>query len=507
MRDRWPRLFAVALVVSFLFVPHTSRAQVGLGHLEDASTSPRGLLRVRAITAFTRYDSRFTTTGTEPLGAPFTADSLGTRQLMALSAIQTLVQSATASPFTLTLGRWTTNATAREEVVPVALEYGITDRLAVGVVIPVVRKRAAVLVQHDTNGMANVGPNPGRTSTTAAQNNVQVQAEFANAVSQLQARLSACQANPSGPGCAAVVGREAEAMQLIQSSQSFAATMASLYGGSTENGLAFVPISQSAAQLAIAMRISDFNTQYRSLLSSGVDLLRAVPTPAGGPVGPAELQRYLTSDLGLDSLVNREWVGIGDVEFGLKLLVLDRPRTEQRNSAIQFAVASSVRLPTGSRLSPSPLVDLRIGEGSTVVDVRAFLDARLARLGVLAAGHFAAATGAATPTLPAPITGAAPFGAKDSRWTDIHVAPRWHFSEPFAIHGAYSLRSTDQSGSNQLVGGGVSFSTLSTYRAGGRTLPMEMRFTHLEAISGDAGKPKFFRDQIEVRIYFRLGRR
>jgi hypothetical protein len=43
-------------------------------------------------------------------------------------------------------------------------------------------------------------------------------------------------------------------------------------------------------------------------------------------------------------------------------------------------------------------------------------------------------------------------------------------------------------------------------RSGGR-LPIEMRFTHLEAISGAVGQPKYFRDQIEVRIYYRLLRR
>ena len=66
------------------------------------------------------------------------------------------------------------------------------------------------------------------------------------------------------------------------------------------------------------------------------------------------------------------------------------------------------------------------------------------------------------------------------------------------------MRSTDKLGVDQLVGGGVSYSTLSAYRAGARALPMEMRFTHLEAVSGDANRPKFFRDQLEMRIYFRL---
>jgi hypothetical protein len=31
-----------------------------------------------------------------------------------------------------------------------------------------------------------------------------------------------------------------------------------------------------------------------------------------------------------------------------------------------------------------------------------------------------------------------------------------------------------------------------------------MRFTHLQAITGDPGRPQFFRDQLELRIYYRL---
>jgi hypothetical protein len=60
-------------------------------------------------------------------------------------------------------------------------------------------------------------------------------------------------------------------------------------------------------------------------------------------------------------------------------------------------------------------------------------------------------------------------------------------------------------GSDQLLGGGLTFAGFRRTREG-RTPSMEMRYTHLEAISGDAGRPRFFRDQIELRIYYRLGR-
>jgi hypothetical protein len=498
MRDRWPRVFAAALVSSFLFAPssHAQSGLGGLGHVEDASTPPRGLLRLRAITSWTRYDARFTAGGTEPLGAAFNADSLGAKQLSALASIQSLVQSASASPFTLSLGRSRLNGTGREEIIPIGVEYGITNRFAVGVVMPIVRRRAAVLFRLDTAGSAaNVGPNPRRTTTTATTNDTQVQAEFANAVTQLQNRLQSCQTNPAGPGCASITGREAAAQLLIQTSQSFAGDVASLFGSASATGMAFVPTSQSAAQAAIALRVSDFNTRYKDFLGTTANLIQAVPSAAGGPAGAAEFQNYLVADLGRDSLNMQERVGIGDVEIGFKARLLEVLPTATRRSGVQLSIASAVRLPTGSHQSLSDIVDLRLGEGRVVVDSRAVFDARVGRLGLLAAGDFATSvhdndtTDAAT---------------RNSRWTEIQLAPRWHLSEPLAIHAAYSLRSTDKLGGDQLVGGGVTFSTLSAYRRGGGSLPIEMRFTHLEAVSGDANRPKFFRDQIELRLYFRL---
>ena len=494
MRDRWPRMFAAALLCTF--TPRASHAQVELTHVEDASTPPRGLLRLRALTSWTRYDSRFTSSGTESLGAFLTADSLGATRFPALTPIQSLVQSVSGSPFTLSLGRSRLDATAREEIVPIGLEYGITNRLAVGVMMPIVRKRAAVLFRLDTTGSAaNVGPNPRRSNSAAVTNNTQVQAEFTNAITQLQNRLQTCQANPAAPGCSSLAGRESLAQQLIQASQSFRTDVASLYGSGSSTGAAFVPTSQSAAQGAVAQRVSAFNTQFKDFLGTTANLIQAIPTPAGGPAGAADFQSYLAKDLGRDSVNMQERLGIGDVEVGFKARVLDVVASKTRTTGIEFSVGSTVRLPTGSRQSTSDVVDLRLGEGSVIVDSRAIGDARMGRFGFLAVGEFATSVHDNDTTNVA---------MRNSRWTALQVSPRWHLSEALAIHLDYSMRSTDKLGVDQLVGGGVSYSTLSAYRAGARALPMEMRFTHLEAVSGDANRPKFFRDQLEMRIYFRL---
>src|SRR5262249_37159848 len=95
----------------------------------------------------------------------------------------------------------------------------------------------------------------------------------------------------------------------------------------------------------------------------------------------------------------------------------------------------------------------------------------------------------------------------DRTRTSIDVEPRWQLSGPLAIHGSYAMRAANQTGNTQVLGGGVSFTTVAGYTKGTNPLPMEMRYSHLEAIHGDVGAAKFSRDQLEVRIYFRAGER
>jgi hypothetical protein len=493
--------FLCGVVAGAVLLAPQAGAQ-SLSHAEDATTPPKGLLRLRAMTAWRRYDSRFLGDGTVALGAAFSAESLGVAQLPSLSPIQALVQSASQAPFTLSLGRSRLDATAREEIVPILLEYGLTNRLAFSISIPIVRKRVTTLLRLDSAGtLVNIGPNPHFTATAAAQNNALVQSQFASAVLQLQQRMTFCTQNPTASGCPAFNARQAEAQQLLTTSQGFATDLADLYGSASGGGMRFVPISGSTAQTAIAQRIGTLNGQFQSLLDPSINYLQASPTAAGGPVGSAEfLKEFHRSRR--DSLSTLERVGLGDLEVGFKALLIDRRRTDVRRLGIQLAVASSVRLPTGSPQSPSAVVDMRFTNAGTTIDSRALLDVRAGRFGLLGSGSFAQVLEKDAPDDPNAALVVTSY-PRSTRYTELAIAPRWHVSEPLAIHGAYSLRSSDKTGGDQLVGGGVSYSTLASY-AGSGSLPIEMRFTHLEAIKGDDARPKFVRDHVELRIYFRL---
>lgn len=497
MREfRAARAVAHALLLLVPLFATRLGAQSGFAHMEDATGPAKGLFRLKAATLWTRYDARFMDGGTRPLGAEFIGDSLGAAQLPVLSPIQARVASASGAPFLLSLGRSRLDAVAREEVVPVTLEYGVTNRLSVGVMVPMVRRRVMVQFRLDTAGgyVANVGTNPQRfTTSNAGTQNGQLQIQFESAISQLQARLSNCQSNPGAPGCAALQGREAEAQALIAASTAFAADIAALYGSATSPGMAFVPLATSAAHLAIVARRSAFNDRYKDLLGTTSDLLTSNPFAANGPAGIGDFQRYLTTELARDSLVNSERVLVGDMEVGARYAAVDMRRERLR---MQLVLGGSVRFATGSRQYKGELVDLSTGGGMIVTTGRGVVDAKAGRLGLLASASFASNVRAVDTVN---------LATRAERWTEINLAPRWHFSDPFSVHAAWSMRSTDKEGGDQLVGGGVSISRISDFTGG--PLPIEMRFTHLQAITGDPGRPKLFRDQLELRIYYRLLKR
>ena len=56
----------------------------------------------------------------------------------------------------------------------------------------------------------------------------------------------------------------------------------------------------------------------------------------------------------------------------------------------------------------------------------------------------------------------------------------------------------------QRAGVGFRLSTVNAYARGQARYPIEVSFSHLETLAGDAGVPKASRDQIQLRFYYRL---
>src|SRR3954470_13877797 len=91
-------------VIGCVFGAGSAGAQSILPHGDDPTTPSRGVLRINVVSVWQRYDARFATNGTEPLGARFTSDSLGVANIPQLDTIQNAIAAAIGAPFKLDLG-------------------------------------------------------------------------------------------------------------------------------------------------------------------------------------------------------------------------------------------------------------------------------------------------------------------------------------------------------------------------------------------------------------------
>ncbi|MEO7713337.1 MAG: hypothetical protein ABIV10_10505 [Gemmatimonadaceae bacterium] len=542
----------VGLLVALLAAPVV--AQSPLSHLDDAAPVPAGMLRFRLANVWTRFDQRFGESGgLVPLGAALSTDSLGSAQLPRLIPIELGLRTLVQDPLLrLSLGRLQVTSNARTVTTPISLEYGLTRRLSVGVIVPIVQTRrvAQAIVSGDST-RANVGYVAAAARAGAAASNLLVAVAFQRSADSLGVLLARCPANPSAAGCAAVNANMADATSARDRARSFAAAVRVL-GVNAENTIVAPRASSDLADALDARRIQ-LNQRLQQYLGANAgaatgiftaptdfsyfDLqgnrARATPGLLQGPIGG-----------GLDSIRTTERFGLGDIAIGAQYLVFDKfQRDSARPPRMQsrLAVAASVRLPTSRPDSAQSLLDIATGDGAGVT-VRTAWDVIVGRLGGTVAARYAKSFGR---TVQAALYGdpeaAFPYPLFVERRRTagdvlgIDVTPRFLVSESLALNAHYGLErigATTYSGeasgvvdpcigcgaepiqttsgsarTAQRVGLGIRYSTVDGYQRGRARYPVEVSFAHLETVTGDAGLAKQSREQIEIRLFYQLFRR
>ncbi|MDB4907163.1 MAG: hypothetical protein JWO05_1947 [Gemmatimonadetes bacterium] len=547
MRVRPSRSLALVALVAAVSLPATRLgAQAGLTHVDDAQPLAPGVLRFRLLNAWARFDQRVGANGTtQPLGAAFTSDSLGPRQLGFLSSLEGTLSTVTGSPFRLSLGGIHTDANARVVTTPLVFDYGVSRRLSVGFVLPVVETRVTVSA-HPLGG-GNVGLNPATTGSASASVNAALLTQFSTASTQLAQALASC-ANSTTPSCIALNARRSAAQAFLADAATYQSALGAIYS-STSPAL-LVPRAGSAAQTLINNRIGSYSTSFRDYLVSASEPITARPAAAARDVGLADLQAVLGASA-LDTLRSSDRIGIGDLEFSARYLLVDgfvaRRDSNPSSSALQYRVMLTgvARLGTGVHPSDSSLFDLGVATGQGAVEGRVAADVRFAgRLAATVAAQYAHPVGSQSLSR-IPSFGGLPFavsrpGAIAATLGDVlalQVTPRWFFSDYLSINGAYGLQriagtryepvvtnnpladpalcpqfticgplaaATAPSMVSQQAGIGLSYTTLGR-RSLFTGLPMELTFLHLETLSASgAGTPRGTRDQVELRIFYRV---
>lgn len=551
-RPQRRRALALALLASLqaaLAAP--AHAQATLSHTDDAIPIPSGWVRLSVLNAWERYDSRFGESGTlRALGEEFSTDSLGPRQLPRLAAIESGLQTLTKDPTQrLTFGRLDVRSDARIVTTPIALEVGITRRLTLGVVVPVVQTRRTAQVRvnqrekGDTTKTSNVGIFSESQRAAKAALNAQVVADLTKAATALNGLLARCRQNPAATECNPVRGKEAAAAAAAQRATAFAGAVASAYGITPATAIV-APLAGSPLATLIETERAALATQLATFVPG--TLIGALPTVTtefsyidlqGRDREPGLLQNQLGG--GFDSLATTERIGIGDVELRARVLLIDHVQRDTQplhGPQVRLGVGGIVRFATSKPDSALDLLDIGTGEGPGV-ELRSALDVRAGRVGATVAARYATF---AARTVTAPLVGYEVGGfpyplvgevsRKAGNVFGLDVTPRIFVGEWLAFEGLYGREHADAptfSGADsspcsactvlpnaiipvaqtvQRVGIGVRYSTVDAFLRRRAKYPVEVSYRHLETVTGDATAPKLFRDQIQLRIYYRIWR-
>lgn len=516
-------------MVAACLAAHRSGAQATTDPLVDGSVLPRGLLGVRVATSWSRFDELL---GDVPGGRSrnlawsLDADSLTTSLLPLLAPVEAAIRTLSGTPaFRLTAGNLVAAANSRVLTAPLILEYGLTRRLTLGVVVPLVETRSTVFAQLNPKlGAANVGPNPGLVNQTLRAAEASLISSFRAAAAALAQRLTQCQASPGDTGCATLLSQQSAAQALVQSTGVTANAIEALYGGdATHPGQAFVPLAGTPVETAIEARIAGLIAQYQAVLPSAV--ITGAVAGAGGPGARLEMQALLAA-AGRDSLHPVDRSSIGDISAGATFQLFDTFGDTLARRRVRAAVHAAYRIGTGEPASRNTLFDVGTGYGQPGIEVGAAADALFgtrwslttiaeytANLGTVAVARVPSAANAILPlTTPVPGTYSAGNVAR------VTIIPRWRVAGDFTLDARYALTNIgadaygpvtlvagqlgNAAATTQALGFGFSYSTLGIGRPMRKALPSEMSFSHLETLAGSGGPaPKTFRDQITLRVF------
>jgi hypothetical protein len=533
------RLLSAVLAVVALTTRASAQGSPWFG--EDALVLSRGMVRLGIAPTWTRFDERYRDDGqTEALAADLQTESLDATRLSILAPVRQRLEALGPTPdIAVSLGRLRVDHDASIFSVPMTAELGIGARLSLGIMVPIVRTRSAVLFSPNPSvSEGNIGLNPALDSEDARAVNQALLAQLASAIGALETLIEEC-ADPGNPDPRCPDARTPEAQELVDNANAFAIGIDDLY---SETGSPFVPVTGSPFDVTIRGRVTSFAQSF-----AGFDINDITSTgPQGATMaGYADLLRVLTDPafgVRAEPIATRTTTSIGDIEIGALLQLVNTVRrdTLQRYGAgLRAAVGATVRMGTGRADDPDDFVDIPSGDGQHDVELRTQWDLLLgSRFGLALGGRY---------TLQLPdreivrITEPdQPFAAYWRRHevdrdlgdvVDVQVTPRFALGTFFSLMAQYRARRkaadrytgrfnvTDDLGDpvtldasildaeteqrEDRVSIGLGYSTLTSVARGRARVPLEIFMQYGESIRGSGGKtPKVSVGVMQVRVYF-----
>lgn len=512
---------------------------------DEAPPPAPGVVRVLVPPVWWHWDQRFSqgTTGYAdgqrvPLGVDLSADSLGTAQLPFLGPSDSALRAVSGLPtFSLNIGRSSLALSANVRTEPVGLAIGLSRRLSLSVLVPLVRSRVETSFRLDSSA-ANVGWNPAYQRAGAYDGFRQ----------QVDSVLAALRAQAAG-GPAALRAQAQAALTR------YGTLLCGLYGvaggmptsaaspctgATTATAAPFLPLRSSAPGDSIGTRLAAAQAGYATLaaLYAGAGVAMPAfndtfPLPAT-PLTRDDFQRFLTdSTLGVDgdSLAMALHTRLGDVEVGATYAFAERP-------SWRGLVTATVRLPTGMVDAESNFIDVGTGEHQLGIELATRNDIAIgagfrlvatARAGTRRANQLWRRV--SPPWLPiAPLSSRALVRRAIGDYVGLDLTPTWRIDDAFSLGVRYAFfrqaatRYTyvDAADSARVrlpasvldaetvvrwmrIGAAVTFSTLDRFAAGRASLPYVLTVGYQNTFWGRGGRtPQAGMVYLTLATYFRL---
>lgn len=541
-----PSTVAVLLLV---VGSRVATAQRVLGPWEDGTIAPRGVLRIGFSPRFEQWKERYARfDGTrEPLGADVTRDSLGPSVFPFVAGLAPALATLTGNPAPpLSLGALETRLDVTQTTTPISLEYGLTQRVGLQLMVPYVKNRVHVLPVVNPDGIgATLGFNPAQGITGARQQNGLVVAALGTAASTLTSELARCQGS-SDATCSAINADRAGATALVQLSGQVSDALAAVYGTPAISGGLYAPVLGSTLHTAVDARLGTLNAQFQTFLGAPTagEWIGSRPVPAV-PIGATGLEALLGEPaLGIAArpLGDYEHSHIGDIEVGAKVVLLDTfgPNATAplpRAGAFRVAAAGVYRLATAQLDLPHDFTDVGTGDRQPDLELRGYADvafgprfwtSTIVRFGIQRADRLVRRI-TDHPGDPFPELAREQEVSRDlGDVMEIEIAPRYVPNDEFSLSGFYRYRNkgtdsyagtlelngadgtplslnaatlgTGTAQTEHLMGFAVTFSTVRGHARRTARWPLEISYLHTQVMSG-RGIPRIQMNGIALRFY------
>src|SRR5947207_7819873 len=176
----------------------TGGAMLAAQAVERTDVPARGVLRVTFDPRIMTWNDEFTDAGRLKLGAPLTGDTVGGRSIPLVARLEQNVRVASGlAGFVASLGAGLFSVRQERRTYPTTAELGISDRLSVSLMVPMVRVSTRASLQLSNRG-ANLGVNPLVVNALGARGTDSLFcAQFDTALARLHQQVGRCSAPPA----------------------------------------------------------------------------------------------------------------------------------------------------------------------------------------------------------------------------------------------------------------------------------------------------------------------